>query len=183
MFEGTPQQRLENWLKVLLLDRCSHNHWVALLFIIKKNNLKFLIVIQAWTYMDNETLSYSIKNPRRCPPSGFKNFLSSVSSFFLLRGCAWLTRFLELNHADSSLCLRLYHLLIFGILKKKNQRYLLHIKPHAAKKFGFMYSRERNCPASIVSDLYISTFGPPFFWQQNRQTHWGIYKSLTETWM
>ncbi len=35
-----------------------------------------------------------------------------------------------------------------------------------------------------VSDLYIPTIGPPIFLQlQNRQTDFGIYKSLTETWM
>jgi hypothetical protein len=31
-----------------------------------------------------------------------------------------------------------------------------------------------------VSDLYIPTFGPPIFLQQNRQTDQGKYKSLTE---
>jgi hypothetical protein len=32
-----------------------------------------------------------------------------------------------------------------------------------------------------VSELYIPTFGPPIFLQQNRQTDRGIYKLLTET--
>jgi hypothetical protein len=32
-----------------------------------------------------------------------------------------------------------------------------------------------------LSDLYISTIGPPIYLQQNRQTDQGIYKSLTET--
>jgi hypothetical protein len=34
-----------------------------------------------------------------------------------------------------------------------------------------------------VSDLYIPTFGPPIFLQQNRQTDQRIYKSPTDTWM
>ncbi len=51
-----------------------------------------------------------------------------------------------------------------------------------AKKFWFMYSQKRNWATSVpififvclVSDLYIPTFGPPIFLQQNRQTGWWI---------
>jgi hypothetical protein len=50
-----------------------------------------------------------------------------------------------------------------------------------AKKFGFIYSQLRGLSPNFhihvsVSELYIPTFGPPIFLQQNRQTDQGNTK-------